>query len=143
MRIARDISDAIRVMQTLKFFGVRVIYISQDLDSANEQAETLVAVHGMIDSLYLREMAKKGGRSPTAPPVAAGFRVDIVPEEAEIIRYIFESYANGIGAVSGAGHLGSTNIRPTARHTTEGGARPASRPVEGCQTHVRSGSPAS
>jgi site-specific DNA recombinase len=58
-RIARDISDAIRVMQTLKFFGVRVIYISQHIDSADEQAETLVAVHGMVDSLYLREMAKK------------------------------------------------------------------------------------
>lgn len=58
-RVARDIADAIRVMQTLKFFGVRVIYISQHIDSANEQAETLVAVHGMVDSLYLREAAKK------------------------------------------------------------------------------------
>ena len=28
-RIARDIADAIRVMQTLKFLGIRVIYISQ------------------------------------------------------------------------------------------------------------------
>jgi len=58
-RVARDIADAIRVLQTLKFFGVRVVYISQHIDSANEQAETLVAVHGMVDSLYLREMAKK------------------------------------------------------------------------------------
>ncbi len=58
-RIARDIPDAIRIMQTLKFFGVRVIYISQHIDSSNEQAETLVAVHGMVDSLYLREAAKK------------------------------------------------------------------------------------
>jgi site-specific DNA recombinase len=58
-RIARDIADAIRTMQTLKFFGVRVIYISQHIDSASEQAETLVAVHGMVDSLYLKEAAKK------------------------------------------------------------------------------------
>lgn len=58
-RVARDIADAIRVLQTLKFFGVRVIYISQHIDSANEQAETLVAVHGMVDSLYLKEAAKK------------------------------------------------------------------------------------
>jgi site-specific DNA recombinase len=58
-RIARDIADAIRIIQTLKFFGVRVVYISQHIDSANEQAETLVAVHGMVDSLYLREGAKK------------------------------------------------------------------------------------
>ncbi|PYR34351.1 MAG: hypothetical protein DMF90_17480, partial [Acidobacteria bacterium] len=58
-RISRDLSDAVRLLQELKFAGVRVIYISQNIDSANEQAETLVAVHGVVDSLYLREMAKK------------------------------------------------------------------------------------
>ena len=58
-RIARDIPDAIRVMQQLKFLGIRVIYISQGIDSASEQADALVAVHGLIDSLYLKELAKK------------------------------------------------------------------------------------
>jgi site-specific DNA recombinase len=58
-RIARDIADAIRVMQQLKFLGIRVIYISQGIDSDSEQADALVAVHGLIDSLYLKELAKK------------------------------------------------------------------------------------
>ncbi len=58
-RISRDLADAIRLLQELRFNGVRVIYISQHIDSANEQAETLVAVHGVVDSLYLKEMAKK------------------------------------------------------------------------------------
>jgi DNA invertase Pin-like site-specific DNA recombinase len=58
-RIARDIPDAIRVMQRLKFLGIRVIYISQGIDSDSEQADALVAVHGLIDSLYLKELAKK------------------------------------------------------------------------------------
>src|SRR4029079_5727684 len=58
-RISRDIADAIRVMQTLKFLGVRVIYISQGIDSGTEQADALVAMHGLIDSLYLKELAKK------------------------------------------------------------------------------------
>jgi site-specific DNA recombinase len=58
-RVARDLADAVRFMQQLTFHGVRVIYISQNIDSANEQAETLVAVHGVVDSLYLREMSKK------------------------------------------------------------------------------------
>jgi site-specific DNA recombinase len=35
-RIARDIPDAIRVMQQLKFLGIRVIYISQGIDSEDE-----------------------------------------------------------------------------------------------------------
>ena len=58
-RVSRDLADAVRLLQELKFAGVRVIYISQTIDSASEQAETLVAVHGVVDSLFLREMAKK------------------------------------------------------------------------------------
>lgn len=58
-RVSRDLADAIRVLQQLKFNGIRAIYISQGIDSASEQAETLVAVHGMVDSLYLREMRTK------------------------------------------------------------------------------------
>jgi site-specific DNA recombinase len=58
-RVSRDLADAVRFMQRLRFCGIRVIYIAQHIDSANEQAETLIAVHGMVDSLYVREMAKK------------------------------------------------------------------------------------
>src|SRR5688500_19474406 len=58
-RVARDLPDALRVLQRLTFAGIRVIYISQGIDSASEQAETLVAVHGLVDSLYLRELAAK------------------------------------------------------------------------------------
>jgi DNA invertase Pin-like site-specific DNA recombinase len=61
-RIARDLADAIRVMQQLRFFGVRVLYLSQGIDSDHEQAESLIAMHGLIDSLYLRELAKKTKR---------------------------------------------------------------------------------
>src|SRR5687767_11592002 len=55
-RVARDLADALRVLQRLRFAGVRVVYISQSIDSASEQAETLVAVHGLVDGLYVREM---------------------------------------------------------------------------------------
>jgi DNA invertase Pin-like site-specific DNA recombinase len=42
-RVARDLADALRILQRLRFAGVRVIYISQGIDSASEQAETLIA----------------------------------------------------------------------------------------------------
>jgi len=35
------LSDALRTMQTLKFRGVRVIYVSQGIDSASDQADAL------------------------------------------------------------------------------------------------------
>jgi site-specific DNA recombinase len=71
-RVSRDLADAVRVLQELRFAGVRVIYISQNIDSADEQAETLVAVHGVVDSLYLREMAKKIKRG-LAGQIGRGF----------------------------------------------------------------------
>ena len=43
----------------MAYLSRTIIYISQGIDSANEQAETLVAVHGLVDALYLREMAQK------------------------------------------------------------------------------------
>lgn len=64
-RIARDLPDAMRILQGLRFAGVRAIYISQSIDSASEQAETLIAVHGLVDGLYLREMASKVRRGIT------------------------------------------------------------------------------
>jgi DNA invertase Pin-like site-specific DNA recombinase len=71
-RVARDIADAIRIMQCLTFWGIRVIYISQGIDSASEQADALVTVHGLIDSLYLKELAKKVYASRMSDPGGRG-----------------------------------------------------------------------
>src|SRR6185436_10519242 len=74
-RVSRDLADALRIVQRLKFAGVRVIYISQGIDSDSEQHETLIAVHGLVDGLYLREMAakiKRGLRGQLARGFATG-----------------------------------------------------------------------
>ena len=125
-RISRDLADALRTMQLLKFRGVRVIYVSQGIDSASEQADSLIAMHGLVDSLYLKEMAKKikrglagqlergfvtGGKTygyrakgvPTGKtdvdgnPELMGKRRLIDEAEAIVIRQIFEWAASGVG----------------------------------------------
>jgi DNA invertase Pin-like site-specific DNA recombinase len=58
-RLSRKLIDSLRIMETLKFAGVRVIFISQSIDSASEQAELLLGVHGLIDGIFLRELAQK------------------------------------------------------------------------------------
>jgi DNA invertase Pin-like site-specific DNA recombinase len=45
-RTGRDLPDELHIMRMLKFLGIRIIYISQQIDSDNEQAETLVTIHG-------------------------------------------------------------------------------------------------
>ena len=144
-RIARDIADAIRVMQRMKFLGVRVIYISQGIDSDSEQADALVTVHGLIDSLYLKELAKKikrglagqlergfatgarqyGYRTIPVPdpsgkkddhghPALLGKRIEVDPEEAAVIRRIFEWAANGAGLAAIVDRLNTEGIPGTA-----------------------------
>lgn len=58
-RVSRDLADAVRLLQELKFAGIRVLYLSQNIDSANEQAEALVGLHGIMDGFFLKEMAAK------------------------------------------------------------------------------------
>jgi DNA invertase Pin-like site-specific DNA recombinase len=152
-RISRDMADAVRLIQELKFAGVRVIYISQNIDSATEQAETLIAVHGVVDSLYLREMAKKikrglagqhargfatGGRTygyrtvpvvdpsgkldPNGHPALLGKRIEVDPLEAEVVRRIFEWFADGCGRSNLVERLNLDGYRPPRGSRWKAGA---------------------
>ena len=140
-----DIPDAIRVMQQLKFLGIRLIYISQGIDSDSEQAHALATVHGLIDSMYLKELAKKikrglagqlergfstGGRKygyRTMPvvdpsgkkddkghPALLGQRIEVDPEEANVVRRIFEWAAEGAGLARIVELLNVEGVRGTA-----------------------------
>jgi site-specific DNA recombinase len=88
-RIARDLADAVRFMQRLRFYGVRVIYISQNIDSDHDQAETLIAVHGVVDSLYIRELSKKTKRGLAGQlergyatgSITYGYRTVAIPDQ--------------------------------------------------------------
>ena len=124
-RLSRRLVDSIRIFEQLQFLRVRVIFVAQGIDTSSEQAELLVGVHGIVDSLYLKDLAKRtfrgveqlalnglhtGGRvfgyrrvpieSATerdtyGRPVIAGVRLEVQPNQAAIVRRIFERYAAG------------------------------------------------
>jgi DNA invertase Pin-like site-specific DNA recombinase len=58
-RLSRKLADSLRIFEQLKFAGIRIVYVSQVIDTDSEQAELLLATHGIVDSLYIRELAKK------------------------------------------------------------------------------------
>ena len=116
-RLSRSTQDALSIFARLNFAGVQLVAVSQGIDSAEDQAEVLVTVHGMVDSLYVRELAKKthrgleskmlrglhaGGRCfgysnerVDAEKPDAGVRLVVNEPEAAIVRRIFELAAGG------------------------------------------------
>jgi DNA invertase Pin-like site-specific DNA recombinase len=61
-RLSRKTKDALGIFEQLSFAGVRLIAVRQGIDSQNEQADLLVQVHGIVDSLYVKELATKTRR---------------------------------------------------------------------------------
>jgi site-specific DNA recombinase len=113
-RLARNTKDALTFFERLNFAGIRLIAVSQGIDSDNEQAHVLVTVHGMVDSLYVKELAKKthrgleglmlrgqhtGGRcfgyDSVPVPGTTGKQLIINESEAVVVRRIFEMSAGG------------------------------------------------
>ena len=111
-RLSRSLADAVRTVEMLRFRGYRIVSVSQGIDSQNDQADVLMTVHGLVDSLYIKELAKKthrglegralkglhtGGRCYGFDNVKANdsVRYCINKREAAIVRRIFQMAADG------------------------------------------------
>jgi DNA invertase Pin-like site-specific DNA recombinase len=126
-RLARDLSDALRTLKTLEFYGVFVVSISQGIDSSQGNARPLLAMHGIMDEQYLVDLAKKvhrgqegralngfttGGRvygynnvpiedrnrlGKYGRPAILGVKLEVNHEQAAVVQRIFKMYADGHG----------------------------------------------
>jgi site-specific DNA recombinase len=140
-RLSRKLADALNLAEQLRFAGIRLIFCSQGIDSDSEQGEILSAVHGIVDSLYIRELGKKtarglegrvlrslhaGGkifgyrsvpiedserRDNYGRRLISGARLAVNPEEAKIVRKLFELYANGLSIKSVTKQLNREGVR--------------------------------
>src|SRR5437667_5205581 len=113
-RISRSLPDAVPLFNKLSFAGIRLIAVGQGIDSQSEQADVLVTVHGLVDSLHVKELAKKthrglegaflrgfhaGGRCfgyRNVPVDGGGVRLKIEDSEAAVVRRIVEMSASGM-----------------------------------------------
>lgn len=110
-RLTRKLADALNLYERLTFAGVRLVAVSQGVDSESSQAELLIGVHGLIDAVYWRELGQKthrgmqglalrglhtGGRRFGYKSVRledSGARLEIDRAQAEIINRIYRLYA--------------------------------------------------
>lgn len=149
-RLSRTTEEALSIFKRLNFAGVQLIAVSQGIDSAHEQSEMLITVHGLVDSLYVRELAKKihrgleglalrglhtGGRvfgydAVSTSREATSKKLVVNQTEAAIVRRIFEMSAAGHSLKSIARTLNIERVAaPRPREGRIGG--------EWCPTAIR------
>jgi DNA invertase Pin-like site-specific DNA recombinase len=137
-RISRDQEDLAGIHKRLRFSKIEIRTV-QD----GKAEEIHVGIKGLLGTLYLKDLAQKtkrgqagvvrdrrhnGGRSYGYRPLPgqAG-RLEILPDEASIVRRIFESYLAGKSPRDIAGALNRDGIRaPRGGHwnaSTIGGSR--------------------
>jgi site-specific DNA recombinase len=148
-RLSRTTEDALSIFRRLSFAGVQLIAVSQGISSDNEQSEMLVTVHGLVDSLYVRELAKKihrgmeglalrglhtGGRvfgyNTVSLGEGTGKKLVVNKIEAATVKRIFELSAGGQSLKNIARALNAERVpSPRARKDRVGG--------EWCPTAIR------
>jgi DNA invertase Pin-like site-specific DNA recombinase len=128
-RLSRTLPDVLSLHQRLAHYGVRVIAVSQGIDTGREESDILIAVHGITDSLYVKELGKKthrglegkflkglsaGGRCYGYEILReeAGSRSVINEAEACTVRQIYEWSAAGYSLKRIAGLLNDHKVPP-------------------------------
>jgi site-specific DNA recombinase len=138
-RLSRNQAEAMTIVEKLKFAGLRIIFPSQGIDTPSEQADVQMTFHGLMDSMYVKELAKKthrglescalrglhtGGRCYGYSTVAFGEgeskRYVINETEAAVIREIFEMSVMGVSLKKIAKSLNAKCISPPRSRSSRG-----------------------
>lgn len=111
-RLGRDMSETPRMVKLMKFWGIRVIGITDGIDTDRKGYKVEVGLRGLMGELYLDDLAEKTHRGLTGQALAGysaggqpygyrsvhdghGYRRQIDTERAQWVRFIFERYAAG------------------------------------------------
>ncbi len=149
-RLARYLPDVLSMNDRLRYYGVFIYAVAQRLDCREKTARPLLTLHGMMDEQFLVSLAEKvhrgqegralkglqpGGKCygyrnvPIEDPTrsakygrsaVSGVRLEIVEEEAAVVRRIFAMYARGSSLATIAKQLNAEGVvAPQTPHTRQ------------------------
>jgi DNA invertase Pin-like site-specific DNA recombinase len=124
-RFARNTRDCLKNVRELKSLGITIFFEKENIDTANLSDEMMITIMGGLAqeestsiSQNMRWSIKKRMESGTMKMCTSVFGYDLVdgnlilkPNEAEIVRQIFDWYLSGYGIVQIAKMLNSQNIK--------------------------------
>ncbi|MCL1861874.1 MAG: recombinase family protein [Proteobacteria bacterium] len=126
-RLSRDHIESAQVIRRLKFSGVRVVGVSDGTDTARDGYKLETGLRGLMSELYIDDLAKKTHRGLMGQALAGysagglpygyqstsdgnGHKRQIIEEEAQWVRYIFERYAQGANSRAIASELNDRSV---------------------------------
>lgn len=123
-RFSRNTADCLNALRELKTLGVTVLFEKENLDTGVEKTEIMLTAMGCFaqeESMSISKNIKVGVRMRmkngtyllSVPPY--GYKVEdrelvVIPEQAEVVRFIFDSYANGMGICAIASLLNERGV---------------------------------
>ncbi len=130
-RLSRDNVEVQQQVRRLKFAGVRVIAVSDCIDTADKAHKLGVGLRGLMGELYLDDLRDKTHRGLTGRALSGasagglpfGYRVAgtgmraIDPTQAAVVRRIFEEYVSGASPREIAANLNRDGV-PSSRGST-------------------------
>ena len=124
-RFSRNTKDCLAALRELMRLGVTVQFEKENINTGTLTTELMVSVSGSLaqqESISISQNIRQGYRRrmergeyiTNKPPYgyrnAGGGGLEIVPEEAEVIRWVFESYLNGCSPANIAAEMNRRGI---------------------------------
>ncbi|HVY31269.1 MAG TPA: recombinase family protein [Polyangiaceae bacterium] len=117
-RVTRDLADATQLFRELRFLEVPLIGVADGVDTSGKEAKVTFTVKSLLSDMYLDELSDKtrrglegralAGRSTGGLPLGyrsvpeqdelgrvSGYKIEIDPDAAAIVRRIFDEYLSG------------------------------------------------
>ena len=112
-RFARNTVDSLRYIRELKSLGISIYFEKENIDTMNMDSETIITVYSAFAQAESesisgnvrlgKRMKFKAGEAPMMYGNLLGYRKgadgkpEIIPEEAVIIRFIYDKFLEGNG----------------------------------------------
>lgn len=124
-RIGRHRTQTAMFIDYLREHDVRVLSVTENIDTSNEDDDLLIGFKGIFNDMYARDISKKiragykqKQKNGIVITVPLGYFKDkntneilIVEEEAEIVRKIYDLYLSGYGLKAIAKKLNDEGIK--------------------------------